>query len=161
MLFQISASALDGDKLRDALLNESSGALVTFEGWVRNHNEGKAVTALEYEAYEALALKEGCRIVEDALSRFEINGAICVHRVGALAIGDMAVWVGVTSAHRGEAFAACQFVIDEIKKRVPIWKREHYVDGSLEWVNCAHAGSSSTSSTSSSTREERQHEHAH
>lgn len=162
MSFRISATTLDGNMLRNELLNESSGALVTFEGWVRNHNEGKAVTALDYEAYEELAVKEGNRVLAEALSRFELNGAVCVHRVGALNIGDMAVWVGVTAAHRGEAFAACQFVIDEIKNRVPIWKREHYADGGREWVNCASAEScAQKSAVERLGTEERQHEHAH
>ncbi len=103
---------------------------------MRNHNEGHAVTRLEYEAFEALANKEGERIVTEAIARFGVLQAACVHRVGSLAIGDLAVWVGVSSRHRAEAFAACRYIIDEVKHRVPIWKKEHYVNGDSGWVNC-------------------------
>jgi molybdopterin synthase catalytic subunit len=94
------------------------------------------VTRLEYEAFEALADKEGERIVREAIERFGITKAACVHRIGALAIGDLAVWVGVSSRHRAEAFAACRYIIDEVKHRVPIWKKEHYANGDSGWVNC-------------------------
>src|SRR5690606_22359832 len=117
--------------------NPASGACVTFEGLVRDHNDGRAVLRLEYEAYPALALREGEAIVREALRRFPVDAASCVHRTGPLGIGGMAVWVGVSSGHRGEAFEACRFIIDEVKRRVPVWKREFYADGTVEWVNCA------------------------
>jgi molybdopterin synthase catalytic subunit len=117
-------------------LDPAAGGYVSFEGWVRDHNEGKAVTRLEYEAFEALAVKEGERILGEAAKRFPIKHALCIHRVGALALTDMAVWVGASSAHRGEAFDACRYIIDEVKHRVPIWKKEHYRDGDSGWVNC-------------------------
>ena len=135
--FQISEVAIEPGKLRLALQNEVAGAYASFEGWVRNHNEGAAVQALEYSAYKVLAEKEGGRIIAEALDRFEISGAAAIHRVGLLDIGDIAVWVGVSSAHRGPAFDACRYVIDEIKDRVPIWKRESYENGLDQWVNCA------------------------
>jgi molybdopterin synthase catalytic subunit len=91
---------------------------------------------LAYEAFEALAIKEGERIVREAIAKFGVVNAACVHRVGDLAIGDLAVWVGVSSRHRAEAFAACRYIIDEVKHRVPIWKKEHYVNGDSGWVNC-------------------------
>jgi molybdopterin synthase catalytic subunit len=91
---------------------------------------------LEYEAYETLAVKEGKRIVAEALARFGVRRVACVHRLGELAIGELAVWVAVSAAHRDEAFAACRYVIDEVKQRVPIWKKEHYPDGDSGWVNC-------------------------
>ncbi len=103
---------------------------------MRDHNEGRTVQRLEYEAFEALAIKEGERIVAEAVARFGVTRAACVHRVGALGIGELAVWVGVSAAHRGEAFAACRYIIDEVKHRVPIWKKEHYADGDSGWVNC-------------------------
>jgi len=96
---------------------------VSFEGWVRDHNEGQDVTRLEYEAFQALAVKEGDRILTEALRRFPIKHALCIHRLGSLDLTDMAVWVGVSAAHRGEAFDACRFVIDEVKHRVPIWRK--------------------------------------
>ena len=135
-IFQFSDTALDIDSLRRQLADPASGGYCAFEGWVRNNNEGHAVTRLEYEAFAELAVKEGQRIVEEAARQYGINRAACVHRVGALAIGDIAVWVGVSSGHRDEAFKACRYIIDEVKHRVPIWKKEHYVNGDSGWVNC-------------------------
>lgn len=134
--FSFSHSALQPDLCRAELADPAAGGYSSFEGWVRNHNEGLAVTSLEYEAFEALANKEGERIVQEAIQRFGVLNAACVHRVGALGIGELAVWVGVSSRHRSEAFAACRYIIDEVKHRVPIWKKEHYVNGDSGWVNC-------------------------
>jgi molybdopterin synthase catalytic subunit len=136
-MFRLTDKPIDAAALRTALENEAAGACVTFEGIVRNHNDGRSVLRLEYEAYPALANKEGDEIVRAALERFQILDATCVHRVGALEIGGMAVWVGVVSAHRGAAFDACRYIIDTVKQRVPIWKREFYADGTVEWVGCA------------------------
>jgi molybdopterin synthase catalytic subunit len=94
------------------------------------------VRHLEYEAFEALAVREGERIIAEAIARFGVAHAACVHRVGDLAIGELAVWVGVSAPHRHEAFLACRYIIDEVKRRVPIWKKEHYVSGDSGWVNC-------------------------
>jgi sulfur-carrier protein adenylyltransferase/sulfurtransferase len=116
---------------------EAAGGFVVFEGRVRNRNEGRPVLRLEYEAFGPLAEKEGQRVVEEALQRFEVEGVRCEHRVGLLELGEVAVRVEVAAAHRDAAFAACRYVIDEIKKRVPIWKKEHYADGASEWVNGA------------------------
>jgi molybdopterin synthase catalytic subunit len=135
--FTLSSGPIDAARLRAMLENAAAGACATFEGIVRDHNEGRKVTRLEYEAYPALALREGEAILREARERFDILGALCAHRTGPLDIGGMAVWVGVAAAHRGAAFDACRFVIDEVKKRVPIWKREFYADGTVEWVNCA------------------------
>lgn len=134
--FRFARVAIDTAAARRELLDLSAGGYVSFEGWVRNHNEGREVTRLEYEAFEELAVKEGERILDEAVQRFPIQHAQCIHRVGALALADMAVWVGVSSVHRGEAFDACRFIIDEVKHRVPIWKKEHYRSGDSGWVNC-------------------------
>lgn len=134
--FFFSTTALTPDTYRHELADNAAGGYASFEGWVRDHNEGQSVTRLEYEAFEALANKEGERIVKEAIERFGVLKAACVHRVGSLAIGDIAVWVGVSSKHRAEAFAACRYIIDEVKHRVPIWKKEHYVNGDSGWVNC-------------------------
>ena len=123
--FTFSSAPLDPERHRTELADPGSGGYASFEGWVRDHNEGRRVERLEYEAFEALAIKEGERIVADAVARFGVSRAACVHRVGSLDVGDLAVWVGVSSAHRGEAFAACRYIIDEVKHRVPIWKKEH------------------------------------
>jgi molybdopterin synthase catalytic subunit len=136
-MFRITDSPIDLETCRALVDDPAAGAAVIFEGRVRDHNDGRAVRSLEYEAYAVLAEKEGCRIVEEIRQRFGVRHVVAVHRVGHLQIGDVAVWVGVSSAHRGEAFDACRHAIDEIKHRVAIWKREHYVDGTAEWVNCA------------------------
>ena len=138
MSFSFSTARLNVDELRQNLTEPSCGGFSSFEGWVRDHNEGKSVSKLEYEAYEALAIKEGERIVAEALDKFEITKAECVHSLGALEIGDLAVWVGVSAAHRDAAFKACRYIIDQVKIRVPIWKKEHYPDGDSGWVNCEH-----------------------
>lgn len=140
MSFRLSSVALDPAALKASLADAHAGACVTFEGWVRDHNDGRPVQALDYEAYGALAEKEGARIVAETLEKFPVTRVVCVHRTGALQIGDLAVWVGVASAHRGASFDACRHLIDEIKARVPVWKKEHYADGSTEWVNCATRG---------------------
>ena len=137
MSFRIVSAAIDPAARKRELERSAAGACVTFEGWVRNHNEGEAVQALEYEAHQAIAEKEGARIVAEALERFAVTAVHCEHRVGKLAIGDCAVWVGVSAAHRGAAFDACRYVIDETKARVPIWKKELYASGATGWVNCA------------------------
>jgi molybdopterin synthase catalytic subunit len=136
MRFRFTQTAIDTQGARQALTHLSAGGYVSFEGWVRDFNEGQEVTRLEYEAFIELAVKEGDRIVTEAVRRFGLLDASCIHRVGALALGDMAVWVGVSSVHRGEAFEACRFIIDEVKHRVPIWKKEHYRNGDSGWVNC-------------------------
>lgn len=136
MRFEITESVIDPVALRFQLFDDIAGAYASFEGWVRNHNDGKKVDALEYSAYKPLAEKEGNRIVEEALGRFDIRRAACSHRVGPLKIGDIAVWVGVSAVHRAAAFDACRYIIDETKARVPIWKRENYLDGLTEWINC-------------------------
>jgi molybdopterin synthase catalytic subunit len=136
MRFRFTQTAIDTAQARRELLDPAAGGYASFEGWVRDHNEGQEVTALEYEAFQELAVKEGERIVAEALRRFPVKHALCIHRVGALGLSDMAVWVGVSSAHRGEAFDACRFIIDEVKHRVPIWKKEHYRSGNSGWVNC-------------------------
>jgi molybdopterin synthase catalytic subunit len=136
MSFTVSATPIDVDALRRSMADDSCGAFTSFEGWVRNHNEGQRVLRLEYEVYAPLAVSEGERLIAQARERFGITGARVVHREGLLELGDCAVWVGVTAPHRDEAFTACRFLIDEAKVRLPIWKKEHYVDGNSGWVNC-------------------------
>ncbi|QDH17341.1 molybdenum cofactor biosynthesis protein MoaE [Swingsia samuiensis] len=138
MSFNVFSFPVDLNQLREELRLAEAGGFCSFEGWVRNHNEGHAVSGLEYEAYELLAQKEGERILEEARGRFEINHAVAMHRTGFLKIGDVAVWIGVSAPHRDAAFQACRYIIDEIKRRVPVWKKEHYVDGRAEWVACHH-----------------------
>jgi len=131
----IAPAALEA-KFRDG----ACGALVVFEGRVRNLNEGRPVERLEYEVFGPLAEKEGARVLDEAMRKFAISKALCVHRTGLLEIGGIAVWVGVEAGHRGAAFDACRFIIDEVKSRVPIWKKEHYPDGRSEWVETVGPG---------------------
>ncbi len=142
-MFRISPEPLDPAALQRRLLDPRAGACATFEGWVRNRNDGQAVRALDYEAHATLAEKEGLRILAEAQAKFSILNAVCAHRVGSLVLGDMAVWVGVTAEHRGDAFDACRYIIDEAKARVPIWKKEHYASGATAWINCATRGPAS------------------
>lgn len=137
MSFKITSAAIDPVARKRELTQSAAGACVTFEGWVRDVADGEAVQALEYEAHQGIAEKEGARIVAEAIERFAVKVVHCEHRVGKLGIGDCAVWVGVSAAHRGAAFDACRYVIDETKARVPIWKKEHYASGATGWVNCA------------------------
>jgi molybdopterin synthase catalytic subunit len=139
-MIKISPAPLDPAALQKTLLDPRAGACATFEGWVRNRNEGQPVLSLEYEAYLLLAEKDGAKILEEAREKFALTGAACVHRVGHLRLGDIAVWVGVTAEHRGPAFDACRYIIDEAKARLPIWKREHYASGATAWINCATKG---------------------
>jgi len=134
--FSIADKKFQPETERERIARPSCGGYVSFEGWVRDHNEGHKVQRLEYQAYEALALKEGSRIMAEAAERFPIENASCIHRVGELEIGDLAVWVGVSAGHRDEAFKACRYIIDEIKHRVPVWKKEYYEGGDSGWVKC-------------------------
>jgi len=140
--FAFSRAAIVPADLAQVLDDESCGALVMFEGRVRDHHDGRQVQRLEYEAYEALGVAEGARILSEAVRRFGVTHARCVHRLGVLALGEVAVWVGVSAPHRAEAFAACRYIIDEVKDRVPIWKKEWYADGDSGWVNCETPGPS-------------------
>jgi adenylyltransferase/sulfurtransferase len=119
-------------------ISVAAGAVVSFDGRVRDHNEGRSVCRLAYSAYPALALSEGDRIVAEAMARFALNAAACCHRLGDLALGDVAVRVWAVAAHREEAFAGCRYIIDELKVRVPIWKKETYLDGQSDWIVCTH-----------------------
>lgn len=112
----------------------SCGGIVTFIGTVRNTTKNKTVTLLDFSAYEPMALKEMQKIANLALAKFEIHKIVIHHAVGALKIGDIPVIIAVSSAHRKAAFEACEFAIDTLKEKVPIWKKEHFEDGEV-WVN--------------------------
>ena len=138
-IFALSEDVFDLENEKEKLKNPRVGAIVTFEGWVRDHAEGKEVRLLEYQVYKDLACSEGINVVQEAIDKFDVQYARCIHRYGQLQIGDVAVWIGVASAHRRQAFDACSFIIDSIKIRLPIWKRETYKDGRSDWINC-HIG---------------------
>ncbi|RVU81151.1 molybdenum cofactor biosynthesis protein MoaE [Leucothrix sargassi] len=126
--FALLDKPINERRLKLALLNDQSGALATFEGWVRNHNNARPVTKLTYYGYEKLAINQGEKLITQAKQQFDIINAVAIHRIGDLAIGDMAVWIGVTAHHRYPAFDACRWLLDAIKADIPVWKQEFYAD---------------------------------
>ncbi len=126
--FALLDKPIDDRRLKLALLNDQSGALATFEGWVRNHNNARPVTKLTYYGYEKLAINQGEKLITQAKQQFDIINVVAIHRIGDLAIGDMAVWIGVTAHHRYPAFDACRWLLDAIKADIPVWKQEFYAD---------------------------------
>jgi adenylyltransferase/sulfurtransferase len=135
-MFELTDKTIDSAALRARLARPEAGACVVFEGWVRNHHAGRPVTRLEYEAFDELARLEGGAIVAEVEKEHPGCVVLCVHRTGALAVGELAVWIGVASPHRHAGFLACRQVIEEIKRRLPVWKKEHHPGGAAEWVNC-------------------------
>ncbi len=140
-LFEIKQNKeIDIKSLRQQFYTDEAGAVVIFEGRVRNHNQGKKVASLEYQAYIEMAEKEGEKIVYYAKNNFDIINAYCVHSEGHLEIGDIAIWIVVTSKHREAAYLANEYIINTVKTTVPIWKREHYIDEKAEWIACHKCG---------------------
>jgi len=117
----------------------SSGATTLFLGTVRAVNEGRAVEGIDYSAYEGMARRELETIAREAVERFGTPHVVVVHRLGFLALGEASIAIVVSHARRSPAMDAARYVIEEVKKRVPIWKREHYVDGTREWVDPTRA----------------------
>lgn len=132
--FSLVNQAIDIASLAAELNDPAVGAVVTFDGRVRNHNAGQAVSHLEYQAYPALAISTGQRILEEEAASHGLLGAVAAHCTGPLAIGDVAVWVGVAAAHRGPAFDAARAIMERLKYELPIWKKETYANGLSEWV---------------------------
>jgi len=132
--FTLSSQPIDIPLLVARLDDPAAGAVVTFDGRVRNHNGGQAVSQLEYQAYPALAIATGQRILEEEAARHGLLAAHAMHRTGPLAIGEAAVWVGVASAHRGPAFDGARAIMERLKYELPVWKKETYADGRSEWV---------------------------
>jgi molybdopterin synthase catalytic subunit len=131
---RVTSDALDASALLGSISSPSDGAVVLFWGIVRDHNEGRPVGHLEYDAYIPMAESVLSEIVDEASSRWDVGRIAVVHRIGRLEIGDASVGIAVASPHRAEAFEASRYVIEELKKRVPIWKREVYEDGDAEWL---------------------------
>jgi molybdopterin synthase catalytic subunit len=121
------------DALKD-LATPADGAVNLFLGVVRDHHDGRRVLRLEYQVYGPMARRKLREIAADVQARFSASSVVLLHRVGTLAIGEVSVVVAVATAHRKESFAACRHAIERIKAEVPIWKREHFEDGSAEWV---------------------------
>ncbi len=134
----IVTAPIDVDAIVGEVRAPANGAVATFLGTVRDNSDSRSVLSLEYSAYTEMATSEMEAILREARALAPGAEIVAVHRVGNLAVGDACVMIAASHAHRGPAFDACRYVIEEIKKRVPIWKRERYADGSSEWVNaCA------------------------
>jgi molybdopterin synthase catalytic subunit len=134
MRYRITDAPIDSTSLLAAAATSSDGAVLLFLGIVRDLNEGRAVGHLEYDAYVPMAERLLAEIAREAEQRWDVGSISVTHRVGRLEIGEASVAIAVAAPHRGEAYAASRYVIDEIKKRVPIWKREGYLEGESEWL---------------------------
>ncbi len=128
---------IDVPKILERVGSNANGATVLFVGTVREVNDGRDVTGIEYSAYRSMAERELASIVEEAAALAHSNDIAVEHRLGELSVGECSVAVAVAHPHRGRAFDAARYVIEELKRRVPIWKREQYVDGTREWVRAA------------------------
>jgi molybdopterin synthase catalytic subunit len=133
-MIKITEKTIDVQKVIDAATSLQAGALNVFIGTVRNSAIGKNVVWLEYEAYETMAIAEIKKIVDEAYHRWPVSGAAVSHRVGTLKPGEVSVVVAVSCPHRKESFEACQFIIDTLKAKAPIWKKEVFEDGE-EWIS--------------------------
>jgi molybdopterin synthase catalytic subunit len=131
---------LDACALLAEVANTRNGASIVFVGTVRDQNEGAPVTGLDYSSYSQMAERELEAIVEEASDRWGTEDIVVEHRIGALELGDASVVIAVGHPHRSEAYEASRYIIEELKKRLPIWKKEHYVDGRSEWVSTAEMG---------------------
>lgn len=129
---------ISAQKLVEGVSHPECGAICTFDGVVRNHHEGKVVLKLEYSCYKKMAELELGRIIAEAHTRWPECHISAQHRVGELQIGDVAVAIAVWAPHRQESFAACSYLIESIKARLPVWKKEYYADNTIDWVLCSH-----------------------
>lgn len=133
---EVTAEPLDAAAYEAAVGHPAAGAVVSFAGVVRDHDHGRTVTALEYEAHPSAAAVLTKVVTEIAKSDPSIYAVAVGHRIGPLRIGDAALLVAVSCAHRGAAFDACRRIVDEVKERLPVWKHQLFADGTEEWVNC-------------------------
>lgn len=133
-LIALREEPLDPLAIGKSIRTDADGALITFEGVVREGSRGKTVKGLVYEAYGAMALREMEQLAESARGRWPITDLAIVHRLGHLSVGEVSVVIAVSAPHRGEAFDACEWLIDELKRTVPIWKKEIYVEGEA-WID--------------------------
>ena len=131
--FNVTDQPIDLAAWRRSLDHPQAGGLVIFEGVVRDHHQGRSVRHLDYQGYVPLAVRIGAEILATARTRWPLLAAKGCHRIGHLEIGEAAVWIGTAAAHRAEAFAACAWIMDEVKARVPVWKCETFADGTVAW----------------------------
>ena len=133
-IIQLAHHALDVAELARSVRGSEDGAVVTFDGFVRNHSHDRATLYLEYQAYEPMALRKMSEIAEHLHKNFAIHRVAIAHRLGRLEIGETSVYIAVSAAHRGAAFDACRYAIDTLKRTVPIWKKEFFTDGAV-WAD--------------------------
>jgi molybdopterin synthase catalytic subunit len=134
-MFILQESPIDCLKAKSSFENSNNGAFVYFEGLVRNDKvKNKEVSSLFYTANSSECNTEGNIIVSQAIEKFHLNGALCIQRIGQVEVGQMAIWIGAWSSHRNEAFEGCRSIIEETKKRLLIWKKEFYKDGTSAWI---------------------------
>ena len=131
----ITEAPLDLAALMEETTDPACGGVVVFSGDVRDHNDGRDVVAIDFEAHEAIAEKAIRELESDVLQEFEVRQCRIQHRIGHLEVGDASVLIVVRAGHRAEAFEACRYAIDELKERVPIWKHEHYADGTSAYLD--------------------------
>ena len=135
-MFTLQEAPIDIAQAKNAYADPKNGAMVTFEGIVRgDKNNDKTVNALMYIADAPVCIAEGEKIMKECLSLFPVAHAVCIQRIGKVNVGETAVWIGVCAGHRDEAFKACRYIIEEVKKRLIIWKKEYYADGSCAWIH--------------------------
>jgi molybdopterin synthase catalytic subunit len=135
-LAAVTDQRLDAEKIKSLVADETTGAVVVFSGDVRNHDHGREVLSLTYEAHPSAAeVMES--VVRTLAEQLDITHIAAAHRIGEIPIGESALVVAVGSSHRGDAFAACREIVDQIKLQLPVWKHQHFADGTQEWVNCA------------------------
>ena len=134
-LASLVRAPIDSIAIVRSVSNPGNGAVLLFLGAVRQVNDGRDVTGIDYAAYEAMAMRELEAIVAEGAAKFGTDDIAVQHRLGELAVEDVSVAIAVGHAHRDMAYAASRWVIEELKRRVPIWKREHYTDGTREWVD--------------------------
>lgn len=132
-MIELTESEIDVNDAYRRLGDPACGAAVVFVGRVRNHHEGRAVIRIHYTAYADMVQSEGDAIMVEARTMFDIRKAVLLHHVGTLPIGGISVVVGVASKHRADSFAACSWIMDEVKKRLPVWKEEFYQEGERGW----------------------------
>ncbi len=134
-MFSLTDQPISPRDLRGAVAGDGTGAVVLFEGVVRNINDGRTVVRLDYEGVPELAVHAFRDIANEAGEQFGITGAAGIHRTGNLVPGDIAVCIAVGASHRGAAFDACRYIIDQTKHRLPVWKKEWYEDGTSAWIH--------------------------
>lgn len=130
----VTTKSIDPGAVLARVGSPGDGAVAFFAGVVRNENEGRPVSGMEYEGYDEMAREELAAIVAEAAERAGSDRIAAVHRLGRLAVGEVSVAIAVSSPHRAEAFAAARYIIEELKKRLPVWKREHYLDRDAQWL---------------------------